>query len=75
MRIPQVITAFHVGGADVVAVGPAKREREYCVATVKTHASAKPVLNSPRAPGMAPGQAIPPETAHVGFVEVSLKNR
>ena len=53
MRIPQVITAFHVGGADVVAVGLAKRERDCCVATVKTHASAKPVLNSYRAPGLA----------------------
>ncbi len=53
MRIPQVITAFHVGGADVVAVGLAKRERDRCVAVVKTHASAKSVLNASRAPGMA----------------------
>ena len=53
MRIPLVITAFHVGGADVVAVGLAKRERDRCVAVVKTHASAKPVLNASRAPGIA----------------------
>ena len=30
----------------------AKRERDRCVAVVKTHASAKPVLNASRAPGM-----------------------
>ncbi len=53
MRIPLVITAFHVGGADVVAVGLAKRERDRCVAMVKTHGNAKPVLNASRAPGMA----------------------
>ncbi len=37
----------------MVAVGLAKRERDCCVATVKTHASAKPVLNSYRASGLA----------------------